>query len=955
MKINHHSPLYKSLTSNEGEAESGFLTSLLTHLADHCGNKQCSDADTQTSSLGTYRESLVDKMKMIDQEYESLHHMGGKWTSYENKLAAYKRELETQMHAEINIKLQHFKEVEMAKMRLEEKARSNKEFANFRQELEKTYEMKADCLMNREKNAIDRLQKQQKIEENNVYMQRQTLLKEIEKVRNRDNELKLRMEGFEKMCEIHTDKVKAMEDLLRRRELAVKTSEDTYDQKLHNELSRYKLELKEEFIKRTEQLTENESRNKGNQHLHSLLQQQQHHEYKETTLLQCAALEVSEQQAALLGQQRELLSERLEAVSDYSALKREKAELQAQLRLVGRQLEEMQEENRLLRADAGRPSTEQLSLQAELQRLQGARHAEQAEFEEQRQVLQAQLQGEAERCAHLQAQLMESEEKSHWLGTHAEEMKLQLRQTQQALENEVLRNPKPSLVDRSVLELSGGGPLVPPDIYVQGPLPTRALLLGSYYDDAAAGGGGGGGLCEAGGTTALLLRGGGGRALPRRWAPSSLLPGPEEEEEEEKERETDLLLAGAKARIRDLEREAETLEEAYRNYQQRALRGAITHMLPASPLPYSPPPPRRKSPVTHYSRPPSPRKSQVSGRPFYPPPPPRQQQQHVSHHTRTTSPSQSPDPESIMMCPRPRATSVDRTPLLRPTADLAEDSRDLQALTLALAKPPISVTRPRSPSCALSPSRRLSSTPLSATSTQKAPQMERTEGRSLPSAGDFSPDLGSPHGPQLQSTAREHQSSPSSGHPAFSSSGSSPLPEEIHLEDLSTTLLPPDEAPRCPGQSAEGEHCEEEERWERERKVRQARRQREREEGRERELEELTRLERQTTLLEVKNTEKSDGEEEDEAMGGVKSSKDECDEEEEGGGGGGGGTKSPGAGEENPLEKYMKVVLEAREKQQPAQSPARAAAASPDAGSLSERESVNDERSVQTVFDWKLL
>ena len=36
------------------------------------------------------------------------------------------------------------------------------------------------------------------MDENNVYMQRQTVLKEIEKVRNRENDLKLRMEGFEK-------------------------------------------------------------------------------------------------------------------------------------------------------------------------------------------------------------------------------------------------------------------------------------------------------------------------------------------------------------------------------------------------------------------------------------------------------------------------------------------------------------------------------------------------------------------------------------------------------------------------------------------------------------------------------------------------------------------------------------------------------------------------------------
>lgn len=40
-------------------------------------------------------------------------------------------------------------------------------------------------------------------------------------------------------CQIHEEKVKNVEELLRRRELAVKTLEDTYDQRLKNELSKY--------------------------------------------------------------------------------------------------------------------------------------------------------------------------------------------------------------------------------------------------------------------------------------------------------------------------------------------------------------------------------------------------------------------------------------------------------------------------------------------------------------------------------------------------------------------------------------------------------------------------------------------------------------------------------------------------------------------------------------------
>lgn len=59
-------------------------------------------------------------------------------------------------------------------------------------------------------------------------------------------------------------------------------------------------------------------------------------------------LDSAQQQISLLAQQKELLREKLETVSDYASLKSEKAELQGQLRLLKKQLAEAQEENRLL-------------------------------------------------------------------------------------------------------------------------------------------------------------------------------------------------------------------------------------------------------------------------------------------------------------------------------------------------------------------------------------------------------------------------------------------------------------------------------------------------------------------------------------------------------------------------------------------------------------------------------
>lgn len=126
--------------------------------------------------------------------------------------------------------------MEIAKVKMEEKEKSRKEILELRQDMERTFELKAEALINREKNAIDRLQKQQEvhgtlfskhwsyihwfhchlvlylahaaficfcsscfqIEEKDVYMQRQAVLKEIEIVRNRETELRLRNEAFEK-------------------------------------------------------------------------------------------------------------------------------------------------------------------------------------------------------------------------------------------------------------------------------------------------------------------------------------------------------------------------------------------------------------------------------------------------------------------------------------------------------------------------------------------------------------------------------------------------------------------------------------------------------------------------------------------------------------------------------------------------------------------------------------
>lgn len=44
-------------------------------------------------------------MKIIDKEYESFNCSGDKWFSYQSKLAAYKKEIEAQLQAEMKTKV----------------------------------------------------------------------------------------------------------------------------------------------------------------------------------------------------------------------------------------------------------------------------------------------------------------------------------------------------------------------------------------------------------------------------------------------------------------------------------------------------------------------------------------------------------------------------------------------------------------------------------------------------------------------------------------------------------------------------------------------------------------------------------------------------------------------------------------------------------------------------------
>ncbi|NXX38297.1 OFD1 protein, partial [Tricholaema leucomelas] len=558
MRIDPKSNLYKSLVNFVMKSELifliliGFLMQILMGLTEHHLSKESHDTETQTTSVPPYRESIAEKLQLIDAQFADSYPQHQKYESLEVKLHEYRKEIEKQLQEEMYQKLEHFKEVEIAKIKMEEKAQSQKEISELRHELERTHQAKSEALISRERNAIERLQKQQEIEAKEVYTQRQSLLKDIEVIRTREAELKQRIEAFEVTQKLQEEKNKAIDDALRRREVAVRNIEETYDQKLKMELLKYQLELKEEYIARTNKVTEDEKKNKEKAvllHEEAIAVNSKKEELKQaishTKELELD-LESVKAQVLLVNKQNQLLTEKLKEVSDYPLLKEEKLELQVQNKLLRQQLDETRSENQHLRDKLSQPSAEYLACQAELKRVEHSRKLALDEFESQRQILEKQLQSEIERGAQLKTQLLDSEATVRKLNVQVEELKLQLKQTQAALENEVYRNPKPSLVDRSVLNFTSDG-IVPHDIYVD-----SIFLKNQVMTDVKK-------------VNAVPRVGYYQQVQPRSASPDSDLE----------------FMAQTRARIRELEKEAEYLEEAYRNYQHRVIQDVAASKMPA--------------------------------------------------------------------------------------------------------------------------------------------------------------------------------------------------------------------------------------------------------------------------------------------------------------------------------------------------------------------------------------
>ncbi|CAK6450660.1 unnamed protein product [Pipistrellus nathusii] len=542
IKIKPESSLYKSLVSGfDKENKKGFLVEFLKQMAQSLQAKDTCDVDTQTSPMLPSKDTLAEKLQDIDDQFAGAYSQHPKLDSLEQKLSEYKREIEQQLQAEMHEKLQHFKNTEIMKIKMEEKRKSEQEIAKFWSEVERTCQAKSEALLNREKISLERIQKHQEMETKEIYAQRQLLLKDIDLLRGREAELNQRIEAFDLAQKLQQEKHKTVTDALKRRELNIMSMEETFDQKLKNEVLKYQLELKDDYIAKTNKLVEEDRKNKEKAIL--LQEQLLALNSKKEELYHCATrvkeleleLESLKSQSLAITKQNHLLNEKMKEMSDYSRLKEEKLECQAQNKLLMQQLEESRNEKVHLLNCIAQPSPELVNLQKQLKKAEATILLGHKEFENHKEVMHRQLQSEIEHSAKLKAQILDYDASVKSLNMQVADLKLQLKQTQTALENEVYRNPKTSLFPCAVSGFMG-----PPKDERHRTILKNLLEQEKLKADTIA-----------------------SRVLSYTHAST-----------DDSSPDSDIeFVASTKARMKELEREAESLEKAFLNYRGRVGSG----------------------------------------------------------------------------------------------------------------------------------------------------------------------------------------------------------------------------------------------------------------------------------------------------------------------------------------------------------------------------------------------
>ncbi|CAL1527674.1 unnamed protein product [Lymnaea stagnalis] len=457
LNISPQSRLYQRLSAHtQQDSKRGFLWQLLSEVSSlHANSINNVGCQTDLIKVGPITP-LDEKLSDVDELYASRRDdfLRTGRSGAEERLLSFQRQLEDRYNTQLKMELARMRDSEIATMKIEERENGRKSLEQARRELERVYKDKYDALVIRERNTLERLQQQTEMQEREMHAQRQSILEEIEAVRQREAEVKREAEVNKREKRLTEDRVKDKESDVRRRELEVQQRETSFEQKLQNEMAQFKLDQQARFIERIQNVEVREATLKEQERIVSeekaRLQQIKDELRDKTHRVNELETKISEAKYSEIdaNKNNEYLNAKLRDMSDYKTLKEQVILYRNELETLRTRLAEvlsMNERERgrqeeLLR-ELRRPSPESLMLQRDLERAKESLRQEQLVFNQQKQLLEIRLKEELDRNKDLMQRFEEQMLQMKEMNREIVDLRQHLHMTTKALNNEVYRKP----------------------------------------------------------------------------------------------------------------------------------------------------------------------------------------------------------------------------------------------------------------------------------------------------------------------------------------------------------------------------------------------------------------------------------------------------------------------------------------------------------------------------------
>jgi oral-facial-digital syndrome 1 protein len=188
----------EAVQDEENPSSSSILDGLCHYILHSSSGVQYKEMETQTS-LSSAKEEYLYQLKQLETSYtqqqQALHASNSTLTlSVEEKLLSYRDELETRYKKELELSMKHFRENEINKVKHEESEKFRLSYQLAHDQLQHEYNKRFQNHLEREESSAKLLADNEKKFQQQLYDERQSMLKEINDIRSREELAKKKLD-----------------------------------------------------------------------------------------------------------------------------------------------------------------------------------------------------------------------------------------------------------------------------------------------------------------------------------------------------------------------------------------------------------------------------------------------------------------------------------------------------------------------------------------------------------------------------------------------------------------------------------------------------------------------------------------------------------------------------------------------------------------------------------------